>query len=504
MIIKRLYFLKILLLLLSLGALAQSQKPVNILLITADDLGYEAVGTFGRNIPELTPRLDKFAAEGVQFRQAHTNTPICMPSRSVMATGLYGVSSGMMGFVHMKRRVPTVMQTFQDSGYLTGILGKVSHSTPDMDFKWDFVHDYSELGSGRSPHKYAAYCKTFFELCKSEGKPFYLMVNSHDPHRPFHDPDKPMLKGEEHPSKIFSVDEVDVPGYLPDIPQVRYELSCYYNSVRRLDDTFGMIIKELKASGLYDNTLIVMLSDNGSPFPFAKANTYLCSTRTPFLVHWPGKMKSGLVDDKHVIAEVDLFATFLDVAGINIHQKLDGRSIVPLIKGEEQSERDYFFGEIDYKIGGKATPMRAVGDRQYRYIYNAWSNKVATYKNNNEGQIIKVIEKEGDQELLEWVKRYRFRQPEELYDIVNDPDAKINLIDNPEYRDITKRLQSVLRNWMVEKGDVALTMFDNRYNQEFVDKYLESDFPSKRSMMPEAQLREIEQKRAAKAAKKKK
>ena len=161
-------------------ALAQSQKPVNILLITADDLGYEAVGTFGRNIPELTPRLDKFAAEGVQFRQAHTNTPICMPSRSVMATGLYGVSSGMMGFVHMKRRVPTVMQTFQDSGYLTGILGKVSHSTPDMDFKWDFVHDYSELGSGRSPHKYAAYCKTFFELCKSEGKPFYLMVNSHD------------------------------------------------------------------------------------------------------------------------------------------------------------------------------------------------------------------------------------------------------------------------------------------------------------------------------------
>ena len=96
-------------------------KPLNILLITADDLGYEAVNSFGRDIPNLTPQLDKFANEGVQFAEAHTATPICLPSRAIMATGLYGVSSGMMGFIHMKKKVPTAMQTFQDYGYLTGV-----------------------------------------------------------------------------------------------------------------------------------------------------------------------------------------------------------------------------------------------------------------------------------------------------------------------------------------------------------------------------------------------
>ena len=85
-----------------IGSTHAQGNQLNILLFTADDLGYEACGTFGRDIPDLTPQLDEFAKQGVSFENGYTNTPICMPSRSIMATGLYGVSSGMMGFMHMK------------------------------------------------------------------------------------------------------------------------------------------------------------------------------------------------------------------------------------------------------------------------------------------------------------------------------------------------------------------------------------------------------------------
>ncbi|MBS2210274.1 sulfatase [Carboxylicivirga mesophila] len=479
---------------LSLGVTRAQDKPLNILLFTADDLGYEASGTFGRNIPDLTPNLDKFADEGVRFDQAHTNSPICMPSRSIMATGLYGVSSGMMGFMHMKKKVPTTMHTFQDNGYLAGILGKVNHSTPDMQFKWDYVHDYAELGAGRSPSKYAAFSTEFFERCKAEGKPFYFMVNSHDPHRPFYDPEKPMKKGEERPSKLYSPDEVEVPGYLPDIPQVRYELACYYNSIRRLDDTFNAVIDALKEAGLYDNTMIVFLSDNGSAFPFAKANTYVASTKTPFYIHHPG-MKAGHVDDEHMVAEVDLFATFLDATGITIKEQTDGKSFMPLVKGKKQKDRNYHFGEIDYKIGGKATPMRSVDNKRFRYIFNPWHMTGYRYSNSNEGEILKTIEKDPEYaEYLEWAKMYRYRVPEELYDVVNDPDGTNNLIDDPNYQKELAELQQALRNWMVEKNDPALTMFDNRQDKKLVNDYMQNEFPTKRSLMPDEQLEEIKRK----------
>ncbi|TLX75776.1 sulfatase [Labilibacter sediminis] len=483
------------------GGINAQKSQLNILLFTADDLGYEACGTFGRDIPDLTPQLDEFAKQGVIFENGYTNTPICMPSRSIMATGLYGVSSGMMGFMHMKKEVPTTMQTFQDNGYLTGILGKVNHSTPNMKFKWDFVHDYAELGAGRSPSKYAAFSTEFFNQCKAEGKPFYFMVNSHDPHRPFFDKDK-MKKGEELPSKVYTPEEVEVPGYLPDIPQVRYELSCYYGSVRRLNDTFSAVIKALKDAGMYKNTMIVFLSDNGSPFPFAKANTYVSSTKTPFYVHHPN-MKAGHVDKDHMVSEVDLFSTFLDATGITVDAKLDGETFMPLLKGKTQKNRNYHFGEIDYKIGGKATPMRSVDNKRFRYIFNPWHMAEYRYANSNEGEILKIIEKDPEyKEYLDWAKMYRYRVPEELYDVVNDPDGTNNLIDDPKYKDELKALKKVLRNWMVEKNDVALVMFDNMDNKQKVANYLENDFPTKRALMPQEQLDEIKKKAELKKKKK--
>ncbi len=492
----------------SLSSFSQKNKtPLNVVLITADDLGYEAVNSFGRDIPDLTPQMDKFAKEGVQFMEGHTVTPICQPSRSIMATGLYGVSSGMMGFIHKKKDVATAMETFQDNGYLTAILGKVSHSTPPMGYTWDFMVDYGDLGAGRSPKKYSENAKIFIERAKSENKPFYFMINSHDPHRGFHDPNGKKKKGAEDPSKIFTVDEVEVPAYLPPTDQVKKELSHYYNSVRRFDDTFGAVIKVIKELDVYENSIIIVLSDNGSPFPFAKANSYVCSTKTPFYVHYPGHMKKGLIDTEHMITEADIFPTFLEATGIKVDQKFDGKSILSLLKGEKQEGRDFSIGEIDYKIGGTATPIRSYGTKEYRYVFNGWGATGVRYACANEGEILKDIEKQKRTEYDDWVQLYRYRVAEEFFDVKNDPDGVKNLINDPKYTAIIQDYKKKLRAWMVEKKDPSLSLFDAMNDADKRLEILENEFPKKTSLMPQEQIEEIRHKQQQKAknkAKKKK
>lgn len=449
---------------LSLVPATAEEKPLNILLITADDLGYEALDFLGGTVADVTPNLSKLASESLSFKRAHVNIAICAPSRSIIGTGRYGHNSGCFGFNKLPKDIPTVYSTFQKNGYLTGILGKVSHSTCDLKFTWDFVRDYARLGAGRSPTKYHDYAEEFFARCKKSGKPFYFMVNSHDPHRPFHNPEKPM-KNAEIPSRIFSPEEVPVPTYLPDLPAVRKELSHYYNSIRRLDDTVGRVLEALEKSGFADNTLVLFMTDNGSAFPFAKANTYLASTRTPLLVRWPGVTKSG-VDDTHFVSEVDFFATFTDAAGISVPDGMDGRSLVPLLKGGKEDGREYVFTQIDYTIGGPPKPMRCIQDENFGYIFNAFSDGKFNYRNNNEGLTFKAMQEAGktDPAIQERVDMFRHRIPQEFYDLKKDPGCTVNLIDSVEHQEAITKFQTRLREWMVETKDHCISAFDVREN----------------------------------------
>ncbi|MHC4557549.1 MAG: sulfatase family protein [Planctomycetota bacterium] len=456
---------------LAIGSFAQasrSRKPkLNILLFTADDLHCNSIGCFGGKVPSLTPNLDAFAAEGMRFENAHVNVAICQPSRGVLATGLYGHNSGIMGFMHTERDIPTIMQTLRNAGYLTGILGKVSHSTPHADYKWDFIHDQKELGSGRDPELYYGYCKEFLTRCRGEGKPFYFMVNSHDPHRPYHIPGKP-IKGAKESSKTYKPDEVEVPGFVPDLLGVRQELSYYLNSVRRLDDTFGKTIQALKESGLEDNTLVMFLSDNGIAIPFAKCNAYLASTHTPWIVYWPGVIQRGTVDAEHFISGIDFFPTVLEAVDLPIPKGLDGFSFLPLLQGSTQSGRDRVFTQIDMKAGGDAVPMRCVQNKRFGYIFSPWADGKFWYRNNNEGLTMKAMVEAAkvDPEVAQRVKMFRYRATEEFYDLRSDPDCLNNLVDESEYKDDLRKMQNELREWMKQTRDPLLTAFENRYSPE--------------------------------------
>jgi N-sulfoglucosamine sulfohydrolase len=469
---KRIFFL-VVGILLSHSTTALAAKPLNILLFTADDLHAESLGVYGGKPLDVTPNLDRFAKQSMQFERAHVNVAICFPSRSVMSTGLYSHRSGSLGFMQTHNHIPNAIKTFQKAGYLAGILGKVPHSTSSASTKWDYQFLRAQLGNGRNPKIYAQRARTFFDQCRKEGKPFYFMVNSHDPHRPYCNPNR-LLKGAALPSKIYKPEDVVVPGFLPDLPGVRNELAHYLNSTRRLDDTFGTVMQALQESGFADNTLVIFISDNGIAVPFAKCNAWFHSTRTPWLVRWPGVVKPGTKNTNDFVSGIDLFPTFLAATGVKGPSDIDGRSIVPLLKGEKQKGRNYVFTQIDKKAGNDAVPMRAVQNAKYGYIYNPFSDGKHRYRNNNEGLSMRAMNEAAktNPTIAARIAVFRYRVPEELYDLEKDPDCLHNLINNPKYEGGIKSLQAKMLIWMKQTKDPMLEAFLHRNNRKRVDEIM--------------------------------
>jgi len=175
-------------------------------------------------------------------------------------------------------------------------------------------------------------------------------------------------------SRVFRADEVRVPGFLPDLPDVRKELADYCTSVRRLDDMVGAVLDELAKARLVENTIVVFMSDQGMQFPSAKVNCYVQSTRSPWIARWPGHVKEGSVDRAHMVSAIDLQPTILEAVGLPPAAPVDGHSFLPLLRGQTQSNREYVFTQFYHIHGKNPYPMRSVLTKQFIYIFNAWSD----------------------------------------------------------------------------------------------------------------------------------
>ena len=458
-----------------------SVRP-NIVLFTADDLGWFSLGCYGATT-DVTPNLDTFAKEGIRFEHGYVNAAISAPSRRIICTGMYGHNTGAMGFnpVDRTRDIPILPDLLREAGYGTGILGKVEHSSPYENYQWDFSYDYDDLGCGRDPKLYAKYFEEYVTKCMKENKPFYFMVNSHDPHRPFHDPENPKSYGTGAiPTRLFSPDEIDIPPYLPDLPEIRRELSHYFNSTRRLDDTFGAVIKTLDKLKCRNNTIVIFISDNGIAVPFAKANVYYASNRTPFLVRWPGVIKPNQINDTDLVSTVDFLATFLDIARLPVPKQTDGKSFKDVLLGKAKKHNEMVYNQIDSKISGPPVPMRSVITRDYCYIFNPWHDGKRVYRNNNEGESLAGIKElsKTDVEAASRLKLYRKRVPTELYDLRKDPGALHNLVDSTEYSSILKMMENLMLQQMITSKDVLLETFKARNDQKAKERELLKTYPT--------------------------
>lgn len=455
----------------------------NLLLITVDDMSADSVGVFGSPVPDITPNIDKLAAQGIRFDRAHVQVANCMPSRNVMWSGRYPHSNRVEGFYSIPDpSYPTLADLAKRSGYFTAVYHKIKDSTPYIPYGWDTVLDASPAFSTRSPkdaNSYALAVSEGIRGAKAAAKPFMLLINIADPHVPFFGLNRTGEKINDPfaPSREYSAKEITVPGFLVDDPVVRQELAHYYSSVRRADDAVGKIMKTLDESGESANTIVMFLSDHGMPFPFAKTQLYHQSTRTPLVFRWPGVIRPGSVDREHMVSAVDLLPTLLDSIGSEIPAGIQGRSLLSLLRGQTQEGRNHVFKAHNENAAGQRTPMRAVETPRLLYIFNPWSDGSrimfsATTETRTHKRLTELAK--VDERLADRLALLDHRVPEELYDIHRDPDCLNNLIDDPAYENEIRELRTVLEDWMRDTQDPALGAFvgrsDPRIREEFMQQ----------------------------------
>ncbi|MBL9130351.1 MAG: sulfatase [Verrucomicrobiaceae bacterium] len=472
--------IRVLVFLVALCPLLFATQP-NLLIITTDDMSCDSVGVFGCKLKDTTPNMDRLAAQSLRFNHAHVVVGNCMPSRNVMWSGKYPHNNRIEGFRAMGKQekdYPVLGDLVKEAGYFTGIRHKVEHSTPYSPFPWDIV-----LGEKRDDVKNAASWGSAatkgITAAKQAGKPFCLLLNIADPHKPFYAEGNrgQTVPDENVPGKVFTPEEVPIPGFLHDDPVIRKELAHYYSSVRRANDAVGAILDSLKASGQEDNTIIVFLSDHGMPLPFAKTQLYHHSTRTPLMIRWPGVTKPGAVDDAHMISTVDLLPTILDMLQIAQPGGFDGKSFAAVLKGEKQPERTMVFKEHNENAGGQNTPMRAVQTKDWLYIFSPWSNGARVMSGATAGtstcRQMRVLAKTNEQ-IAARIDLFDHRVPEEAYEVRYDPDALTNLIAKPENATQVATLEKAMEDWMVKTNDPLLEVFRKRDDAAFREQYMKS------------------------------
>jgi len=457
----------------------------NILFLTADDLAYNSVGAFGCKVKDITPNIDKLASEGIMFTNAHINSAVCQPCRQSLLTGLYPHNNGAEGFEPVNEDVTTLTELLKKAGYINGLLGKEIHHQPTEKFFWDFIPFKTEKdsiwrkGYSRTPSLFYKYSKQFFDIAKKENKPFFFQANSHDPHRPFAGSaiDSASWGGNLPPvTRRYKPEDIEMLGYLPDIPDVRKEVTYYYNTVYRCDQNLGAVLKALKESGLENNTLILFMSDHGASFPFSKAQCYHNSTKTPLIVKWPGITDPGSETKDNLISGVDLMPTILEAVGLTVPDYLDGQSFAPLLKNEKYKDRSYVFTSFYQTFAKRRYTTRCIQNGNYGYIYNFWSDGSTKMTGDATGGLTwKAMNKaaEKDPEIAKRVELYRYRVREEFYNFKNDPDGLINLIDNPEYSGKLETFRKAMLEEMKKYNDPAYEAYRDRNTPGTIENFME-------------------------------
>lgn len=350
-----------------------SERPPsrpNIILIMADDLGYQGIGCFGNDTLQ-TPHLDALAKAGLLFTDYHSNGSVCTPTRAAMLTGNYQQRSGLEGVIYVKgetRQVGldtttwTMAQALRAGGYQTGIMGKwhlgylpeynpIHHGfdefygyvSGNIDFHshydnagiYDWYHNLDSIQEeGYVTDLITDHAVDFIE--KHQEEPFFLYVPHEAPHVPF--------QGRNDPPYRFADNEFTYYGPVKDRSR------AYREMVEVLDEGVGRLIASVRRLGLEDNTLIVFVSDNGAErfghngeLNGDKGSLLEGGQRVPAIAYWKNKIKPGRTDE--IVMSFDWMATFLSLGDLSTAQPtLDGLDLSDLLlKGQALPERDLFW-----------------------------------------------------------------------------------------------------------------------------------------------------------------
>ncbi len=417
----------------------QDQKTArpNLVFVIADDCTFRDIGCYGGQAH--TPNIDRLADRGMRFTRCFQTAPMCSPTRHNIYTGLYPVKSGAYpNHTTVGPNAKSVVQHLGGLGYRVAHSGK-SHVKPASVFAWE-----SLTGNGNNPAFNQV--DAFVGECKTNAEPFCLLLCSNEPHTPWDQGD---------PSR-YPREKIELPPYFVDTPQTRDAMSKYLAEITYFDGQVGDALAILDRHSLTDQTLFIVVSEQGSSFPFAKWTCYDNGLQSALIARWPGVIQPGSVNPA-MIEYVDILPTFIEAAGGTPDESLDGRSLLPQFAGSTTGKK-YVYGEMTTRgiiNGSDYFGIRSVRSESFKYIWNFTPE--VEFKNaatvSPEFESWKEVAKAGDTEAAELVARYTRRPAIELYDIRVDPMEMNNLADQAGYGDIQKALRAELDRWMFACGD---------------------------------------------------
>jgi uncharacterized sulfatase len=302
---------------------------------------------------------------------------------------------------------------------------------------------------------------TMFGQCVESETPFCLFACSNEPHTPWN-------KGDV---SRYPPEKIKLPPYIPDTPVVREGYSRYLAEISYYDSQVGQLMQLLEKHDLADNTLVIVVSEQGNSMPFAKWTCYDNGLQSAMIVRWPGKVRPGAVSDA-MVEYVDVTPTFVEAAGGQLAPELDGKSMIPVFTGQTNVHKEFVYGVMTTKgiiNGNSSYPIRSVRSRNYKLILNLQHNQKFTnacVKSPEFASMIQAAE-DGDEKAKEAVSRYQYRPAVEFYDVIEDPLEMRNLANQAEYADEIAELKQELQRWMDSQGDkgVATELVANQHKK---------------------------------------
>ncbi|MEL7121293.1 MAG: sulfatase [Bacteroidota bacterium] len=415
----------------------EEQPPPNIIWIVSED-NSPYLGCYGDSLA-ITPNIDQLASEGMMYTHAFSNAPVCAPARNTIITGTYASGNGTE---NMRSTFPidsNLIRFFpkylREKGYYTTNKQKKDYNTIDQPSAWD------------ESSKTAHYSN------RAEGQAFFHIVNLGRSH-------ESSIHGDRPEQLIHDPQKMNIPPYHPDTEEIRKDRAWYYDRITQMDSLVGKIISQLKADGLYDETIIFYYSDHGGILGRSKRYLYDSGQHVPFIVRVPEKYQSLFPDYKaksasnRLISFVDLAPTMLSLAGIELPDYLDGSAF-----NQKSTPREYVYGYAS-RMDERIDMSRSIRDSQYLYIRQFFPERPNGHK-------LQYLFRQAT--LPSWLDAYEKglcneaqaafwlpKDPIELFDCQADPHNVNNLYNDPDQVNLIERLNQALIEWMTAERDKGI------------------------------------------------
>jgi|TARA_B110000444_G_scaffold125981_1_gene118391 arylsulfatase A-like enzyme len=448
------FFFAHLLLLNALIGYCQKQNQPNIVWLVAEDQSQYFFPFYGDKSVNL-PNISFLLENGIVYDNMNSPYPVCAPARSGIITGMYPSSIGtgnmrahsdnriVRGKTEASLEIPYYSSKLAESitpftqilieeGYYCTNNSKRDYNFNLRDEAWD---DSSNNASWEK---------------REEGQPFFSIFNFNITH------ESEIWKRDKEKLKV-DPNNLTVPPVFPDDSISRHALAVNYSNLVEMDKQMGLIIKNLKDQGLYDNTYIFFYSDHGGPFPRHKRAIYETGSKVPLIVKFPTNIKVKEKRNSDMLSFIDFAPTILSLAGIDIPKIYQGKAF--LGNKESKKKRKYLFTASD-RFDEHPDRIRAVKSKRFKYIRNYNINKphALPIGYRNQMPLMKHLNKLNDSNMLSPEQKLWFQVPknlEEFYDLENDPFELNNLIGDNNYLKELNELRKQLDNWMKEINDLG-------------------------------------------------